>query len=98
VSFIDNSHQLIENNFKICNKQEFCSLDIKGNRNDYIDWSNKYSLHNWITSLDLHCGSSFEIGIFGSLFFLGYLSSCLVFPPLADQYGRKLFVIIVVVE
>ena len=46
-------------------------------------------------TLNLYCSSSFEIGLFGSLFFFGYLSSCLVFPPMADIYGRKIFVIIV---
>ena len=39
-----------------------------------------------------------DIGIYGSLFFLGYLSSCLVFPPLADIFGRKIFVIAVCIE
>lgn len=52
-------------------------------------------MKNWIISLDLFCGSTFEIGFFGSCFFIGYLTSCLVFPPLADIYGRKIFVIIV---
>jgi len=70
-------------------------LPVEGSRANYIDWSNKYSLKNWIISLDLFCASSFEIGLFGSCFFLGFLSSCLVFPPLADIYGRKRFVIAV---
>lgn len=48
--------------------------------------------------LDLFCASSFEIGFFGSCFFLGYISSCLVFPPLADKYGRKRFIIAVQIE
>ena len=67
-------------------------------RDSYIDWSNPYSLKNWIISLDLYCGTSFEIGLFGSFFFFGYLCSCLVFPPLADIYGRKVFVIAVCIE
>lgn len=79
-----------------CTRQQFCELEIP-NREDYIDWSNKYSLRNWIIRLDLYCGSSFEIGFFGSCFFIGYLSSCLIFPPLADVYGRKIFVIAVCV-
>ena len=64
-------------------------------REQYIDWTDKYSLHNWITKLDLTCKASFQIGFFGSCFFLGYISSCLIFPPLADKYGRKKFVIAV---
>lgn len=77
-----------------CSRAQFCEMDLQ-NREQYIDWTNKYSLKNWIISLDLYCGSSFEIGFFGSCFFIGYLSSCLIFPPLADVYGRKIFVIAV---
>ena len=80
-----------------CTKAQFCAAPVQGSRADYIDWTYKYSLSNWIISLDLFCASSFEIGLFGSCFFLGYLSSCLVFPPLADMYGRKKFVIAVCV-
>jgi MFS family permease len=45
--------------------------------------------------MDLYCASSFEIGLYGSMFFIGYLFSCVIFPPLADVYGRKNFVIAV---
>ena len=46
----------------------------------------------------MFCSSSIEIGFFGSCFFIGYISSCLVFPPLADKYGRKKFIIAVQIE
>lgn len=49
-------------------------------------------------TLKLACASSFEIGFFGSCFFIGYISSCLVFPPLADKFGRKKFIIAVQIE
>ena len=55
-------------------------------------------MHNWITNLGLICGSGFQIGFFGSCFFLGYISSCLIFPPLADHYGRKKFIVAVQIE
>ncbi len=48
--------------------------------------------------MNLHCASSFDIGFFGSCFFLGYISSCLVFPPLADSFGRKKFIVAVLIE
>ena len=44
------------------------------------------------------CSSGFQIGFFGSCFFLGYISSCLIFPPLADHFGRKNFIIAVQIE
>jgi len=58
-----------------------------------IDYDHRYSLFNWISRFDLECGMKFEIGLFGSMFFLGYISSCLIFPPLADAYGRKRFAV-----
>jgi MFS family permease len=73
-----------------------CILDtVRYPRETLIDWSNPYSLNNWVNQIDLYCASSFEIGLFGSMFFFGYLISCVVFPPLADVYGRKPFVIAV---
>ena len=66
-------------------------------RETLIDWADTYSLSNWIITLDLYCASSMEIGLFGSCFFFGYLCSCLIFPPLADMFGRKKFVIAVCV-
>jgi len=75
-----------------------CERNFPLPKEEYIDWQDKYSLHNWITKLGLMCSSSFEIGFFGSCFFLGYISSCLVFPPLADKYGRKKFIIFVQIE
>jgi MFS family permease len=65
---------------------------------EFVDWTHKYSLRNWIISLNLFCATTFEIGFFGSCFFLGYISSCLVFPPLADKHGRKIFIIAVQIE
>ena len=76
-----------------CSKAQFCEIQVTEPRENYIDWTDKYSLKNWIITLDLFCGSSFDIGLFGSCFFIGYLTSCMIFPPLADVYGRKMFVI-----
>jgi MFS family permease len=71
-----------------------CLIDpLKHPRETMIDWNNSYSLNNWVNTLDLYCASSFEIGLFGSMFFFGYLIACVIFPPLADTYGRKIFVI-----
>jgi len=39
--------------------------------------------------MDLHCANNYQIGMFGSLYFAGFLISCLIFPPLSDKYGRK---------
>ena len=36
-------------------------------------------------------GDSLVIGFFGSYEFFGQLVACLVFPPLADLFGRRIF-------
>ncbi|CDW72340.1 organic cation [Stylonychia lemnae] len=54
-----------------------------------IQWDSTHSLKNWITWLNLHCADNYKIGMFGSLYFAGFLISCLIFPPLSDKYGRK---------
>jgi MFS family permease len=61
----------------------------------YIDWTNQYSLRNWITRLNLDCrGDSLVIGFFGSYEFFGQLVACIIFPPLADLFGRRIFTFI----
>jgi MFS family permease len=68
-------------------------MDLVNIEVEYIDWEHKHSLSNWVQRFDLYCGKSFEIGLFGSMFFLGYISSCLLVPPLADKFGRKIFLV-----
>jgi MFS family permease len=46
-------------------------------------------LDNWVTWLDLHCQNHRLLGFFGSLYFAGNLCSSLIFPALADKYGRR---------
>ena len=54
-----------------------------------IDWSRETTVKNWIVELDMHCSSNYAIGLFGSVYFIGYLASCFIFLPMADVYGRK---------
>jgi MFS family permease len=53
------------------------------------------SLRNWITRLNLDCsGDAIVISLFGSYEFFGQLVACIVFPPLADLFGRRTFTFI----
>lgn len=53
------------------------------------------SLRNWITRLNLDCsGDALVISLFGSYEFFGQLVACIVFPPLADLFGRRTFTFI----
>ena len=55
------------------------------------NYSNPDSLHNWVPKLDILCAPSWKIGLIGSSFFMGWVLSILVIPPLADIYGRRWF-------
>ena len=46
-------------------------------------------MHNWVEEYDLHCAPDYKIGLIGSLFFTAVVISSLIFPRLADIYGRK---------
>jgi MFS family permease len=52
-------------------------------------------VRNWITRLNLDCqADSLIISLFGSYEFFGQLVACIVFPPLADLFGRRIFTFI----
>lgn len=63
-------------------------------RRAIIDWSETRSLYNWITWMDLDCESGITVGMFGTLYFAGFLISSLLCTPLSDKYGRKSMFII----
>ena len=37
----------------------------------------------------MSCAPKVKFGLFGSLFFIGVVTSSLIFPPIADEIGRK---------
>ena len=49
----------------------------------------EYSLYNWNDAFDLECASKSRLGLIGSIFFIGWMLGALVFPRLADLWGRK---------
>jgi MFS family permease len=69
-----------------CQPQDFCN-------NPEIQFSFNYeaenSIENWIEKLGLTCSSGWQIGLIGSAYFLGWCSTLLWVPPLADKHGRK---------
>lgn len=59
-----------------------------------IDWEDQYALNNWFESLNLHCEPNILVGLFGMIYFAGYLISCAIIVPMADKNGRKIFLTI----
>jgi len=58
-----------------------------------IDWESHISLYNWTYELGMNCSSSFKIGLFGSLFFLGVAISTILMK-FGDRLGRKNFMVL----
>ena len=53
------------------------------------------SLRNWIMRLNLDCNAdSLVISLFGTYEFAGQAMACLIFPVLADIFGRRVFTFI----
>ena len=70
-----------------CKKDKICGEGLSKDEyrpvhdDDYID--------NWEEKFELTCEPKFKVGLFGTFFFIGVVSTLLVYPPLADKYGRK---------
>ena len=54
-----------------------------------VDWDSDKSLNNWISQLDLYWIDKWQIGLFGSLYYFGYLLGSIWFLHLSDTIGRK---------
>ena len=73
-----------------CSREDFCDKGQVASGISYtINWDSVYSLHNWIEPLNLACASDFEIGLFGSLYFVGFAVGAFSVVRLGDVYGRK---------
>lgn len=55
-----------------------------------VDWSNDWSLQNWVPRFSLECVEPYRIGMLGSLFYLGSTIMGIFVTRLGDIYGRKL--------
>lgn len=70
-----------------CNPTYFCK-----NPNE-IKWAvvkdSQESLSNWMTEWHLICESGFFIGLYGMIYFIGFVVGNMIIPPLSDNYGRK---------
>ncbi|CAI2363809.1 unnamed protein product [Moneuplotes crassus] len=80
-----------QNTWEGCDKDQACSsqfMDYKINHNSHE------TVTNWITSMDLLCKEDYVIGLFGSLYFVGFFIGSAFFLRFADLKGRRVMVII----
>mmetsp|Transcript_6148 Transcript_6148/g.9877 ORF Transcript_6148/g.9877 Transcript_6148/m.9877 type:complete len:254 (+) Transcript_6148:84-845(+) len=54
----------------------------------FMDQNNGLFLHNWIEEFDLRCSERWEIGLFGSIFFVGHVIGSIILSGLGDTVGR----------
>ena len=69
-----------------CKREEFCGNPEVKYR---IDLDYYGSLQNWVEDLDMMCTPKNVIGLFGSMFFVGWATGATFIPRLSDLYGRK---------
>jgi len=53
-----------------------------------MDKENRLFLHNWIEEFHLRCSERWEIGLFGSIFFVGHVVGSIMLSNYGDTIGR----------
>ena len=68
-----------------CTHVDYCEDPI----NTKIDWSDEWSLDNWVGRFNLECFDPYLIGLLGTMYFVGMTSTGIFISRLGDIYGRK---------
>ncbi|CDW78985.1 solute carrier family member 5 [Stylonychia lemnae] len=81
------------NMYESCENEYICQTLNQQQRGKlwFVNYQDMLSMDNWIDRLQMHCSEGYLIGLFGSMEFFGTSIAALIFPPLADTYGRKYF-------
>ena len=69
-----------------CTPKEFCSDPTVVSYMPNMNLSSSYE--NWVGKYDLACASSMKMGMIGSIYFIGFISTMLFLPRLSDVHGR----------
>ena len=69
-----------------CKPEKFCGIEGIEHRVNYTDIT---SLNNWMLQMDLVCSSGAQIGLIGSMQFVGWAIASCFLPRISDLYGRK---------
>jgi len=70
----------------ICKPADFCQDDTVTSFEPNMDLPDSYN--NWILKFDLTCASKMKIGMIAASPFVGWVTTLLFIPRLADVYGR----------
>ena len=76
-----------------------CNLEQNNITKYRVDPNDKFSFDNLVIPYELQCKSDNQIGLIGSMCFLGWAFGCLILPKFADKNGRKsIFLVSVFVQ
>lgn len=71
-------------NQELCTHEDYCQSSNKVK----IDWSDDWSLENWVSRFNLACADSHIIGLLGTMFFAGTTIFGVLITRMGDIYGR----------
>lgn len=76
--------------WKTCTAEEICQNDMAA-KYWRVDYESKDTYINWVEEdkLNLRCVDKNKIGLFGSMYFVGFAISSGFVPRVADKFGRK---------
>lgn len=77
-----------EQSWHECKKAEICGANLPKDHYRADTEQDEY-LDNWVAQYDLLCEPKWKIGVIGSCYFAGIISTIILVPWLADKYGRR---------
>lgn len=79
--------------YQECTRELICGGKDTPQMHYHVEYNSPTNLHNWVEQMDLICVPDSKIGMMGSMIFIGFVSTSLIIPPLADRYGRRIFLL-----
>lgn len=76
-----------------CSKSEICEKHLPRDHYKYDEDQDEY-IDNWVDQYSLLCEPKWRIGLIGSMYFAGILTTILIVPYIIDKCGRKYTTII----
>ena len=56
------------------------------------------TVDNWVDKLEMLCSPKSAVGLIGSMYFVGVVTTLVFVPPLTDRFGRKLTFVITLIS
>lgn len=71
-----------------CKKREICENSYTHDQY-HADTNDSEYIDNWVEKFELLCEPKYKIGLIGSMYFIGVITTLTFVPLLADMCGRK---------